>query len=319
LNQADIVNRTCPFLGLEDDAGTAQAFPSIWNCCHRCLPSAPPNLKHQREYCLGGNYRACPVYFRPYAEPLPAHLRASVSPANRPQYIPWGKLAVVLSVVVALFTLGWGVLNQRTLSVDGGKEAGTAFDPGMSTRISASQPAAKVSSTPTVKSPTEPPAPLASFTIAAPRAITHTPTFAPPSTRAVAAAGHASKHQLDVPIGTDLKFVIHKVLDGENFELYESRYGTSREAIIALSPNKEVPVWVDSLVVIPVGFTDAAGLPVFVVYQVKEEERGISTEELAKRLGVDLKDFKYYNGMVENGDRPLVGDYFLVPRPSPVP
>jgi hypothetical protein len=102
-------------------------------------------------------------------------------------------------------------------------------------------------------------------------------------------------------------------------ELYTARYDTSAAAILALSYNKDVPVWVDSLVVIPLGFTDVAGLPVFVVYQVKEEERGISTEELAKMLRVDLQDFKYYNGVTDDGDRPLVGDYFLVPRPSPVP
>jgi hypothetical protein len=126
-----------------------------------------------------------------------------------------------------------------------------------------------------------------------------------------------SRNQLDVLLGTDRKFIIHKVLDGESLEQYVEKYDTSREAILAVSPNKEVPVWVDALMVIPVGFTDAAGLPVLVVYQVKEEQRGVSTEELAKILRVDLQDFKYYNGVTEDWDRPLVGDYYIVPRPAP--
>ncbi len=317
LNKEIIVTPTCPFLGLEDDAGTSQAFPSIWNICHRCLPIAPPNFKHQREYCLNANHRTCLVYLRPYnTEPMPLHLRAPGNRPNRPRYIPWGRFAITSAVVVALFILGWGVLNQRVLSFEIGKAAEPVFDSGASI-MTPPPPAAKTSSASTVKNTAALPDPSASVTVTHFTTNTLTSTVSLFSGRTATSVNR--KHQLDVPIGTDRKFVIHKVVDGESLELYASRYDTSREAILALSFNKEVPVWVDSLVVIPLGFTNVAGLPAFVVYRVKEEERGISTEALAKRLKVDLQDFKYYNGVTDDGDRPLVGDYFLIPRPRPAP
>jgi hypothetical protein len=71
--------------------------------------------------------------------------------------------------------------------------------------------------------------------------------------------------------------------------------------------------------VIPTGFSDAAKLPSFIVYQVSEQNRGISVEEMAKYLQVSAADLKYYNGWTNAGDRPLVGDYLLVPRRRPMP
>jgi LysM repeat protein len=124
---------------------------------------------------------------------------------------------------------------------------------------------------------------------------------------------------LDVVIGTDYKFVIHQVSTGEDLSQYAKKYNTSVAAILAVNYGLAGPVWVDVLVVIPVGFTDFSKLPSFVVYEVKPEERGNSVADIAKRLRVNPLDLKYYNGWTSDGDRPLVGDLLLVPRPRPMP
>jgi hypothetical protein len=123
---------------------------------------------------------------------------------------------------------------------------------------------------------------------------------------------------LDVLIGTDYKFVIHKVLTGEDLNQYAAKYNTSVEAIIAVNYGLDSIAWVDTLLVIPVDFTDFSKLPYFVIYKVKREEIGISVENMAKRLRVNPLDLKYYNGWTSPGDRPLVGDLLLVPRPRPI-
>jgi len=129
----------------------------------------------------------------------------------------------------------------------------------------------------------------------------------------------AGQHQLEVPIGTDYKFIIHRVLGGENLEQYATKYDTSVQAIIALNYAPITPLWSNMLVVIPLGFTDYVKLPSFKVYQVKETDRGISVEDLAAYLHVSPLDLKYYNGWTQDGDRPLVGDFLLVARPRLLP
>lgn len=95
---------------------------------------------------------------------------------------------------------------------------------------------------------------------------------------------------------------------------FAAKYNTSEEAIVAINLTKKNPGWSGTLLVIPVGFTDFVELPSFIVYQVQEKDRGVSVDTMAKYLRVDPLQLKYYNGWTSVGDRPLVGDYLLVPR-----
>jgi len=115
-------------------------------------------------------------------------------------------------------------------------------------------------------------------------------------------------HRLDTPIGTDYKFVIHKVLDDENLRHYASRYKTSMEAILTVTVKP--PLWTGSMAVIPVGFTDVAHLPRFEVYATTETR---AIEALAQELQVDPHKLKYYNGM-GSGEKLAAGDWLLAPR-----
>lgn len=119
-----------------------------------------------------------------------------------------------------------------------------------------------------------------------------------------------------MPVGSDYKFVIHKALDGENLNQYADKYATSVESIVTVNHKLKTPLWVDTLVIIPVGFTDVASLPAFEAHEVAEA--GKSLETLAQELGVSAADLNYYNA-VGAGESLLAGDWLLVPRPKPAP
>lgn len=317
-------HRVCPHLGLMDDAETSLAFPSIWNNCHRARPIASPKIKHQGEFCLCANYRECPVYLSQQTLPLPVNVRAPRVRANPSQNNFWRNLAIALMLIVVFLAAGWGLMLQNLLPFGFGKATPTAvaFVTWTPTPIPPSL-TVTASSTPTrTRTATSSPAPSGSVTV------TRTPTSTPTSTRTSTPTQTAtrtptstpvlslSKHQLETPIGTDVKFVIHKVLDGDNLNQYAVKYNTSVEAIMAVSYKLKAPVWGGMLVVIPVGFTDVANVPSFAVYQVTEANRTV--ESLAQELGVAAADLKKYNAISD--DESLgIGDWLLIPRPRPAP
>ena len=95
---------------------------------------------------------------------------------------------------------------------------------------------------------------------------------------------------------------------------YAEKYHTSVGAIQAVTYNLTSPLWIDSLVIIPVGFTDVSSLPSFETYVVTETGRTV--ESLAQELGVDPHDLKYYNA-IGDGEALQVGDWLLIPRARP--
>jgi hypothetical protein len=150
---------------------------------------------------------------------------------------------------------------------------------------------------------------------------THTPTFTPTFAvtvmqSPVVIGESVSKRQLDQPIGSDQKFVIHKILYGENLGQCASRYNTSVEAILAVNYDLKTPVWVDALVIIPVGFTNVYGLPTFDAYEVPRADMSLNV--LALSFGVSLKDLRYYNA-IDMDESLQVGDWLLIPRPKLAP
>ena len=311
MNTESQTNHPCPSLGLLDDAATSEAFPSVWNYCHLSRPVESPALKHQAAVCLGGKYGECPVFLNPRAMPLPKHIRVPRTIKQRSLFR--NKLILALTALVVVLVLAWGILNREIFAAPGvGTATQISFAPASSTPTEISAP------TMTTVPPSAPiltntaTAHVLSSAIAATYTRVYTPTLYPTATPT------GTPSQLDVVIGTDYKFVIHKVVTGEDLDQYAAKYNTSVEAILAVNHGLTIPVWVDVLVVIPVGFTDYVKLPGFVVYEVKPEERGSSVEEMAKRLRVNPLDLRYYNGWTSDGDRPLVGDLLLVPRPRPL-
>lgn len=278
---------TCPALGLMDDADTSLAFPSIWNCCYRSRPIASPNIKYQEEFCLSVDHYECPFFLSEKPLALPAHIRAArPGIIKRNKKTIWRTLFFVLIVLVLLIALAWGIWGQGIFP-SFGMEIATAAASAIIFPTSSDSPSPAV-----------------------------TASLLPQSTRPVAvqtgtAAVPLSMHQLEAPIGTDQKFLIHRVLEGENLDQYAPKYGTSVEAIVAVNHELTPPVWVGTLVVIPIGFTDVSDLPGFETHMITDT--GMTVELLAQEFNVDPLDLKYYNS-IRTGEILLVGDWFLIPH-----
>jgi LysM repeat protein len=321
MNDASNANRHCTSLGLSDDADTSLAYPSNWNCCYRSLPVTSPRFNHQEEFCLSGKYLECPVFLSQQIAPLPAHIRSHHNPSNisTSKNISRRSITIALTVTIVALALGWGILSQGSLPLAVEQATRTTSASLVPVATTTPIPTMIFSLIQTIPSTATLPVPSGSVTITKTPTLADTPTPAITLTHTATPTSILFKRHLDIPIGTDYKFVIHKASGGESLEQFADQYNTSVEAIMAINYPMTNPLWSGVLLVIPVGFTDVTGMPIFVVYEVKEEERGISVESLAKKLRVDPHDLKYYNGMTAAGDRPLVGDLFLVPRPRPVP
>jgi hypothetical protein len=140
---------------------------------------------------------------------------------------------------------------------------------------------------------------------------TQTPSRTPTRTMTRTPTPKVFTRSLDMPIGREKKFIIHRVGLGENLQQYAEVHRTSADAIIRVNYSLFVPLWVDALVVIPVGFTDVEMIPYFEPYQV--QANNLSLETLAGELGTNLQDFKFYNNFKE-GEMVYRGDWVLVPR-----
>ena len=289
MSNASSTNRTCPSLGLMDDAETSLAFPSIWNNCYRSRPISSPKIKYQEEFCLCEHHRECPLFLSEQTVPLPGHIRAARS---RVKGTKRTSLFMILIVTGVLLALAWGLWSQGLFSLLGfGKATQTTVSVMVAPTISdTSTPMATASLYPTLTS----------------TAAVQTNTPAVP----------LSRHQLEMQIGTDHKFLIHSVLEGENLDQYAPKYKTSVESIVAVNHKLTPPVWVGALVVIPVGFTDVSDLPSFETYKITEA--GMTVELLAQKFSIDPLDLKYYNAIAD-GESLLVGDWLLIPRKKTTP
>ena len=84
---------SCPYLGLEEDPATHQAFPSVWNFCQHVSPLSTPKFSHQQSVCLQPIFKNCPVYQAQPGHKMPKEL--SYRPTNS-----LGRRRVVLAMII---------------------------------------------------------------------------------------------------------------------------------------------------------------------------------------------------------------------------
>ena len=313
MNNANRTNIICPFLGLIDDPDSLLAFPAERHNCYHSQPSVAIRLTHQGEFCLSEKHRDCSTFLNQQTASLQSPFH---TPYRRRGNTFRKNLAITLGVLIIIFALGWGIMRQGAPSLAIEKTTQTIPVSAEPTGTNTPPPTMVLTSPTATNTPLPPMTVLTSHPTITP---TRTNTPLPPMT--VTPLPNLSKHQLDVPIGTERKFIIHRILSGETLDLYAEKYKTSVDAIIAINYYLRLTnrVGSEALTVIPIGFTDVSGLPVFVVYQVNERERGVDFEHLAQKFKVGLADFKNYNGITTVDERPQVGDLYLRPMFRRIP
>ncbi len=276
----------CPYLGLPEDADSVQDYPSANNVCHHVSPPTVPTLTHQTNCCLTEEYARCQVYAAEHNSKMPAELTIKESrPPRRPVRWLFVSLAAVAAVLVGLFLLNDArKTGQATVPGPAATSTHTAA-PFLLIRDSTATPTHAVS--PTATSTPLPP--------------TLTPTVK--ATRA--------PHSLDVVIGEQDKFIIHRVSSGESIQLFATQHNTTPDVIKSMNHNLVVPIWVDSIIIIPLDRRDPGDLPAFEPYGIAE--KGLTLRDIAIKFDVDLETLSQYNNLLPE-DVLEPGEWVLIPR-----
>ncbi len=273
----------CLSIGRANDPDSLVAYPSMANRCHHCHPLAIPTFEHQGAVCLTEKYLECGVFLNSKGGKFPSEIEHPENAAHNKlrritssSYRLWfgafiGFLTVLLVILAGIFAF---------------KPAAAVPAIIQSNTQPAVSPSATVSPTVTIQVtlPLPLPSPVPSKTLVPKKVVpTKTATLTP-----------AVFFGLDTTLGTDKKFIIHRVLAKQNLELLANRYNTTQQAILAITYELFTPVWVGKLVIIPVDQKDVSGLPVLQPYKITQA--GITLTELAKTLGVNVDDLERFNG-----------------------
>lgn len=282
----------CPFLGLRKDSQTCVNYPSDWNCCYRCSPLAIPVFSQQKDFCLTPEHQNCVVFKSKSGLRMPSnllHQEVKQNKVNRKLFL----LLIPLILASALF------LIQRFLGFQ--KQPGvtaTGNPIGSANQVIPTQLFEPLRNTETalVLDPTSTTTP------------TNFPTLSPTATPT------RMPNQLDIPIGRDYKFIIHKAAEGESIQQFAQDYRTTSDAIKAVNYEILIPIWIDSALVIPWNFSDVSGYPPFSPIMVESELQTLT--DIAQKYDCSVEELAFYNGL-EPGETLFAGEWLLVPRERP--
>jgi LysM repeat protein len=293
----------CPFLGCKADQQTAMAYPSRKNFCHRVKQITTPRLSHQRLSCLTSLHIDCPIFYTSTRHRLPKEYQYQTTglSINNVQFII---TAAIIGIFVTFITVGL-LLRNTAHTGSNDNELSTEEQINQSiTNNNQATPALVASPTqawdgiPSAEIPTEhSPSPN-------PGAVAYTPTPDEPLLT------------LNSPIGGDIEFIIHRVVEGETLQLFADQYNTSVEAIINVNYDLISPLWIGWMVIIPINTTDVSHLPRFAAYMVEEDS--ILVEKLAQQLNVSPEEMCFYNG-IKPGRILHEGEWVLVPKEAGLP
>jgi hypothetical protein len=292
----EIINSlgSCPYLGMINDAETSVSFPSDWNYCHRCVPKRVPTYTHQSSYCLTKEHTTCTVYISEPGLKMPNEIvhkeKKEIVFKHKPTFLIIPILLIFVAVMVFLATQMRKnanenqdfIINQKNTEQNRVTQA-TIID----------LPSPTATEVPKTSTP--------SATFVATSESTPLPTLPIPR----------NPHLLDSPIGKETQFIIHRVAENENLYQFATLFNTTPEAIIAVNYELWIPIWSESIIIIPMNISDVSELPAFEAYMVEEENLAI--EEIAAMFSVDLDELIYYND-IKAGDELQLGEWLLIPH-----
>lgn len=271
--------KSCTYLGLEEDRDTVAGFPSIRNRCHRPAPPCAVAQDHQRDYCLSAEYVSCAAFNQPPTAGLPAIWSAN----NKMPYLTqprrrrstWLWILITCLLVLAIILLS-PLVGLPVLAPSLGQ-----FFPATLAPLPSHTPPAPFLPPPV---PTAPPTlPAASPTPTASPAPTQTPspTFTPGPT---VVPGFA----LETPALQNPRLMLHKVRPGEGFTMLAAFYNIAEAAIRQINTYPSGPLWLDSVVVVPLDDINLDSLPVFQIYQVAQDDLTLAALAEQRNLSLDL-------------------------------
>jgi hypothetical protein len=279
---------TCPHLGFSHDQRTAMAYPSEHNLCHRCTPPNSPKSSHQQDVCLTEQYSECPVFQTKKLQTMPPELLSE-------QTGNWdwtGKMTLGITLLALVF-LGavffWFARSGWAPALFSSSNNSKSTTETISNTLTFTQTALTATTSPT-----------ATATKVAPT-LTSTP-IAP--------------HLLETPIALSNTLVVHQVKEGDSLVGLAALYNTSTESIQAINISSLKFMWVDTLVVIPVGQTDVSGTPQLKAILINEE--GTTLEEVAELYSVDLTLLRQTNLLPETYSF-RKGEWVLIPAEQVTP
>lgn len=317
----------CPFLGIPGDDTTYYQYPSQTNYCFVPNHPEPIQFAHQEAVCLTANFSRCPVYRVEGATSLPPEIRGTGTHPQRPR-IRLGLILAGILTLGALIALGVFFLLPRlgkdTLALSS-LPSPTATpsveqvlavvvlsltpSPALSTElISATFPA---SATPAATVTPPPPAstPFPTHTVTQTLIPTHTFTPAPTFTPTYFPSPIPG---FGTPYATDPPLVIHVVSEGQSFTSIADLYETTPEVLAAI--NQLIPgqsLWIGLQIVVPLGVTDATGLPHFTVYLNTEDTTLFA---LAAQFNTTPELIQRYNALGPIPEIPAAR-YYIIPLP----
>ena len=293
----------CPYLGLQSDPRTSLAYSSIWNFCYRTKQPSSVTPAHQTTTCLTAAFESCPVYRSDPPVSLPVDLHGSVKSRSR-SITSQTRMRIVLLAVLLVFVV---VGIYRMGSLTGGPISSAETSP-------ASGDVPLVGSASSSASATDDQIEAVVATVS--RVSVTSPVVRLTGTQGVLLpAAQVCGHQLDVPFGGDVKFVLHRVAYGENLTRFAILYRTTEQAIIDINYDLPIPIWADRVVVIPVSVENVSGLPLFVSYQ--QVPAAISMTDLARKLKSDSTAIQKYNAFDELCT--MYSGWLIVPREADLP
>jgi hypothetical protein len=288
--------KSCTYLGLEEDRETVAGFPSTRNLCYRPTPPCTVAEDHQRDYCLACEHVSCSAFTR---EPSNEHPTLWTTPRlpflsrYRTSRSVW-VLILATSLLVFFIPIGSHLVKFPALA----PQVGKVFLPIFAPSPTPSQPP---------PSPTALPKPAATPTLPATPSLTPRPTLTPSPT---AVPGFA----LETPALENPRLVLHKVVAGEGFTIIAAIYKTSEAAIRQINIYSSGPLWLGSVIVLPLDQTNIDSLPVFEVYQITKDN--LTLESLAQEHNLSLELLCKYN-QAHPGDILPVGRWLLLPLGPP--
>ena len=278
----------CPYLGLFKDPVTSLTYPSTINCCHHTQPPAVPSLEQQLSYCLTEQYASCVVFKAQAKQNMPEELKTKAWRKRKCRKKSFH--LIILAVLLVCILIALIAYFQQN------KQDDTLMIP------SQTMPATPTSLAVSLITPRSA---LATYSV------TEAPTLTPQPKPSLTPTEIREGHYLETPFGKEQLFIVHRVNPGESLLFLATQHNTTPEIIKAVNYQLIVPIWVDSILIIPLDCIDLAGLPAFEAFQITEN--GLTLRELAEGLAIDVEALVDYNNIPAD-ECLLNGEWVLIPR-----